>query len=63
MADAQWRLRRFTRIETGILYTLIVQAEASYRPEICWNISDPDPTPEATTPAPWAAPFSGTPTP
>jgi len=45
MADAQWRLRRHQRMETGALDTLVHQALSNNRPDICWNISDPDLTP------------------
>ena len=46
MADAQWRLRRHTRIETGVWNGLLKHGMENHHPDINVNLSDPDPTPE-----------------
>jgi len=46
MANAEWRLRRHTRIESGVWNGLLKDGIENYRPDINVNLSDPDPTPE-----------------
>lgn len=48
MADAQWRLRRIRRVETGMFDALMVEAEEQYQTEITRSTLEdpPDLTPE-----------------